>query len=93
MSEWLTVTISTVSLVLSCVSTAVAGLTAVFTFVRRPRIKMTQPTFVAFAFDGSEGLPKVFIRMMMYSTSDPGKVVEALFVRVRQGEMQATYSF
>ena len=93
MNDWLTVTISTISLVLSCVSTTVAGLTAVLTFVRRPKVQMTQPTFVAFAFDGSEGLPKVFTRMLMYCTTDPGKVVEALYVRVRQREMQVTYSF
>ena len=93
MSTWLIVTISTVSLIFSCVSTVIAGLTAFLTLVRRPKVKMTQPTFVAFAFDGVEGLPKIFTRTLMYSTSQPGKVVESLFAKISQNNMKAIYTF
>jgi hypothetical protein len=92
-SDWLTLTISTVSLVFSCVSTVVAGLTAFFTFFRRPKIKMTRPNYVVLAFDGEDGLPKVFTRSLIYCTAEPGKVVETLYARVCQNGTQATYTF
>ncbi len=93
MGEWLTITISTVSLVFSCVSTVIAGITAFYAFVRRPRVQMTRPTFVALAFEGREASPKVFTRTLLFATAAPGKVVEAMFARVRQGNQEATYTF
>ena len=59
MSDWILVTISTISLVFSCVSTIIAGLTAFYTLVRKRAVKMTKPTILAFSFDGADRAPKV----------------------------------
>ncbi len=93
MSDWFTITMSTVSLVLSCISTAVSSIVACYTVARRPRIRMTKPTFVAFVVDGDEAAPKVFLRTLLFSTADPGKVVETMFVRMRNHKQETIYSF
>jgi hypothetical protein len=91
MGERFLATLSVISLVLSCLSTIVAGLTAFFTLFRRPRLRMTQPTMVALAFEGSS--PKVFLRTCLYSTRKPGVMVENVYVRLFQGPAVHTFSF
>lgn len=93
MSEWFALTISTVSLFFSCISTLIAVVTALYAFVRRPRVEMTRPTFVAFVYEGPEALPKIFTRALVFATAAPGKVVEAMFARVQQEDQQTTYTF
>ena len=89
----LSVAISTMALIFSGLSTILATITAFYTFVRRARVRMTRPTFVAFAFDGTEMTPKIFTRTLLFATKPPGKVVEAMFARVKQGDKVTTYTF
>lgn len=79
------------SIVISTASLLIAGLTAWLTLFRRGTVKMTQPTVVFFGPDGGpskkgEGLPKVFLRTLLFSTGKRGRVVESMFVRVVRGE-------
>lgn len=77
---------STLSVVISCFALLISAITSWLTFFRRGTIKMTQPTTVFFGPDGKEGYPKVFLRTLLYSTSQRGQIVESVFVRLRRRE-------
>jgi len=85
---------STWSIVIASVSLLISGITMWLTLFHRGRIRMTQPTVVYFAPDGSggEGGPKVYMRTLLYSTSRRGHIVESMFVRLRRGESVQTFN-
>jgi len=48
---------------------------------------MTRPTIIFFGPDGGEGKHnKVFIRTLLYSTSDRGQYIQNMFIRLQRGE-------
>jgi hypothetical protein len=76
--------ISVISLVLSV---AVAWLT----LLRRGSLGMTQPMLIGFLHEAEQ--PKIFFRAMLYATGKRGHIVEAIYLKVRQGEKTQTFSF
>jgi len=90
MAEPLSTSISLAALVIS-------GVTAWLTLFRRGTIRMTKPTFVAFAYDTTPrpdrpAIPKVFLRALIYSTGKRGHIVENMFVTLRRGETRQTFN-
>jgi hypothetical protein len=87
--QWLSPIISAISL---CVSL----FTAWYTIFRRGTVKSTQPSMLAFRYDfvGKE-LPqaKIFLRIMLFSTSKRGWIIERMFLRVREGSRKQEFSF
>ena len=81
----------TVSIVISCLSLAVSGVTAWLTLLRRGSVRMTQPTVIFFGLDRG-GPPKVFLRTLLYCTAKRGRVIETMFVRVRRSESSQTFN-
>ena len=73
------------AIVIAIFSLFVAGLTAWLTLLRKGTIKMTQPTMIFFGRD-PEGMSKVFLRTLLYSTSKRNQIVESMFVKVKRGE-------
>jgi hypothetical protein len=65
-------------------SLAGTGTMAWFTYFRRGTVKMTQPSFIFFGPDGASfgGSAKVATCAHLYSTSDRGRIVEGLHVRL-----------
>ena len=54
---------------------------------------MTRPTVVFFGPDGGEdGISKVFLRTLLYSTGKRGVVLEHLFIRLQRGETRQNFS-
>lgn len=58
------------------------------TSMRRGRVRMTRPTWIAFTHDvssaeRSDRRAKVYLRAMLYSTGARGHVVESMYVRLR----------
>jgi hypothetical protein len=54
---------------------------------------MTRPTVVFFGPDGGEqGISKIFLRTLLYSTAKRGVVLENLYVRLRRGETQQNFN-
>ena len=58
---------------------------------------MTRPTVVFFGPDGGSGpqgvsRPKVFLRTLLFSTSQRGRIIESMFVRLRRGETTQTFN-
>ena len=71
------------SLAISTLSLAVSATTAWLTLFRRGTVKMTQPTVIYFGPDaprsgGGTGLPKVFLRTLLFATSKRGRVIESM---------------
>lgn len=75
------------SLVISLIALVISGLTFWLTRIRRGVIKMTRPTVIFFGPDGVGAKhKKVFIRTLLYSTSDKGKYIQNMFIRLQRGE-------
>jgi hypothetical protein len=80
---------------LSCIALAVSLTTAWFTLFHRGTVKITRPRFVALVRgDGPDpDAPKIFIRMLLYSTGKRGRAVETLFAKVRRGDATQLFLF
>ncbi len=84
--QYLTVGISLLALFIS-------GVTLWLSHIRRGSLKMTKPTVVFFGPDGGEqGISKIFLRTLLYSTAKRGVVLENLYVRLRRGETQQNFN-
>jgi hypothetical protein len=75
---------SVLALLISALALATSALTAWLTLLHRGTVKMTQPTVIFFGPDGPrsarDGLPKVFLRTLLFSTSKRGRIVESMYV-------------
>jgi hypothetical protein len=79
-------TIAIISLVLSIV-------TLWLTYLYRGTVKMTRPTTIFFGPDGKDGGdPKVYLRTLLFSTSQRGQVIESMHVRLYRGESVQTFN-
>jgi hypothetical protein len=55
--------------------------------MRKGILKMTRPTVIFFGPDGGgEKHNKVFIRTLLYSSSDRGQYIQNMFIRLQRGE-------
>lgn len=54
---------------------------------------MVRPSLIAFLDAGGTDGPKVWFRSLLDSTSREGGVLESMFVRLRRGEAQQSFSF
>lgn len=76
-----------ISLIIAIISLSVSLITFWLTRVRKGIIKMTRPTIIFFGPDGvGKSHKKVFIRTLLYSTSDKGKYIQNMFIRLQRGE-------
>lgn len=80
----MTLTIAVLSLIIS-------GLTFWLTRIRKGSLKMTRPSIICFLGRNGNDTPKVFIRTLLYSTSDQGQYLQNMFVRLHTTE--AIYNF
>lgn len=55
------------------------------------RLKMTQPTLLCMKREFPGARPKIFLRTCLFTTGTKGRVIENMFLKVRQG--QRTYRF
>ena len=75
------------SIVISIIALILSLSTFWLTKIKRGTIKMTRPTVIFFGPDGSgEEHKKVFVRTLLYSTSEKGKYVQNMFVCLQRGE-------
>lgn len=85
-----------VSPVVSVVALGVSLFTLWFSVLRRGTVRSTHPSFIAFRYDFvGKKVPqaKVFFRALLFSSAKRGLVVECLFLRVRERERRAEFSF
>ncbi len=76
------------SLIISVLALIVSVVTFYLTRIKRGTIKMTKPTVVFFGPDSpGASLNKIFIRTLLYSTSDKGQYIENMYIKLRRGEV------
>lgn len=76
-----------ISLIVSIVALVISSVTFWLIRIRVGAIKMTKPTVIFFGPDGpGADLNKVFIRTLLYSTSDKGQYIENMYIKLRRGE-------
>jgi hypothetical protein len=86
-----------VSLAIATLSLAVSVVTAWLTLFRRGTVKMTQPTVIFFGPDTPRShhdtpLPKVYLRMLLFSTSKRGRVIESMHVTLSRNETHQNFN-
>jgi hypothetical protein len=89
-------TLADIAPVISLAALVVSLVTAWFTLFRRGTVKSTNPSFIAVRYDFvGKNLPqaKIFLRCLLYSTGKRGQVIEALFLRVREGDRKEDFAF
>jgi len=76
-----------ISLIISIVALTISGATFWYARLKKGIVKMTRPTVIFFGPDGGgEQRNKVFIRTLLYSTSDRGHNIQTMFIRLQRGE-------
>jgi hypothetical protein len=85
-AEFFTIRVSIAALIIS-------GTTLWFALLRRGIAKMTRPTQIYFGPDGSDlKNPKVYVRTLLYSTSQRGIVIENLYVQLSRDQSKQSFS-
>lgn len=72
----------TLPIVLAGASFVLSMFTLWVTQFRHGQLKMTQPTLLCLKRDQPTGVPKLFLRTLLYTTASKGRVVESMFLRV-----------
>jgi hypothetical protein len=84
--HWIPISISILALTVSAV-------TLWLTHIRKGQIKATKPTQIFFGPDGGQGRhPKIYVRTLLYSTSQKGCVVENMYVNLARGQTNQAFS-
>lgn len=88
---------SAVSITISILALAVSATTAWLTLFRRGRVSMTQPTVIFFGPDSPHprenvALPKVYLRMLLFSTAKRGRIIESMHVSLARNEMHQNFN-
>jgi hypothetical protein len=72
-------------------SLAISISTLWLTYLHRGSVKMTQPTTIFFGPDDHDS-PKVYLRTLLFSTSQSGQVIESMHVKLYHGESVQTFN-
>ncbi len=81
------VTLSCLSIIMSFFSLILSLFTVWLLYLYKGKIKMTQPTWVAFGYDGPGiGESKIYLRTLIVSTAKRGRIIENIFLKVHRGE-------
>jgi hypothetical protein len=77
--------IEIIAIIIAISSLSISILTLWLTLLRKGTVRMTQPTMLFFGRD-AEGMSKIFLRTLLYSTSKRNQIIESMFVKVKRGE-------
>jgi hypothetical protein len=81
-----------ISLILSIISIFISGIVAYIVHFHRGKLRMTQPSIIALTYDAPVRTPKIVLSSLFYSTSERGKVIENLFLRVIYGKVDYNFN-
>lgn len=88
------VTMNIISIVISVIAFLMSAATFWLTRIKRGIIKMTRPTIIFFGPDGmGDAQKKIFIRTLLYSTSERGRYIQNMFIRLQYGESIKNFNF
>ena len=80
-----------IALLISVASLLLSGYAIWVTQFNHGRLKMTQPTLLCMKREFPSARPKIFLRTCLFTTGNKGRVIENMFLKVRQ--TQGTYRF
>lgn len=69
-------------LAISILSLIISILTFWLTRIHKGNLKMTRPSIIAFLGSNGDDEPKIFIRTLLYATSDKGQYIQNMFARL-----------
>jgi hypothetical protein len=83
----------TISILALCVSSGTAWLT----LFRSGTVKMTQPTVIFLGPDpprsrNESPSPKIYLRTLLFSTSQRGRVIQSMYVALSRNEMRQNFN-
>jgi len=82
--------VTLLSLFISSIALFISGLTFYYSRLQEGTVKMTRPSLIFFGPEGPQqgrsGLKKVFIRTLLFGTSDRGQHIQNMFVHLKCGE-------
>ncbi len=84
-----------ISIAISLLALSVSVGTAWLTLLKKGKLMMTQPTIIFFGPDGSyfeSNINKVYLRILLYSSSRKGQVLESMHITVERGETKQNFS-
>jgi hypothetical protein len=84
LKDILTIGISVVSPLVSAYAVWVAQFS-------RGRLRMTRPRLLCLKRESPSGLPKIFLRTCHFTTGSKGRVIEGMYLRIRQGQEEFTF--
>ncbi|WP_346239555.1 hypothetical protein ABDK00_007540 [Niabella insulamsoli] len=77
------------ALTISILSLLISALTFWLTRMWKGQLKMTRPTIICLVGKNGNDEPKVFLRTLLYCTSDKGQYIQNMFIRIHAN--QAVY--
>ena len=81
---------SIMTIFISILSLIISAITAWLTLFRKGTVLMTQPTMIAFTYE--DDAPKIYLRTLLYSTSNKNHIIENMFVKLHRGESLQTFN-
>jgi hypothetical protein len=82
-----------ISITVAALSLVISVFTLWKTYLDKGALRMTQPTTIFFGPDGKDtSSSKVFLRTLLFSTSEKGQVIESMHVRLSRGESVQTFN-
>ena len=79
-----------IPLIISLLALLISALTFYYSRLKKGIVKMTKPTTIFFGPDGihmeNSKEKKVFIRTLLYSSSDRGQYIQNMYLRLQRGE-------
>ncbi len=74
------------ALTISILSLIISGLTFWLTRIWKGSLKMTRPSIICFLGQNGGDEPKIFIRTLLYGTSDQGQYIQNMFIRLHRAK-------
>jgi hypothetical protein len=78
--------------IVAFISLGISAITAWLTLLQKGELRMTRPTLLCFVPYSSDGVPKLFFRTLLYSTSKRGQIIEDMFVILRNADTSQNFT-
>src|SRR5579859_2799779 len=80
------------SIIISSIALLISVATFWLTRVKKGNIKMTRPTIICFVPKNGGDNPKIFLRTLLYSTSERGQYIQNMFIQLQKDEKTKNFN-
>ena len=82
----------TLTIIISSIALLVSAGTAWLTLLHKGSVKLTRPTIIFFGPDGYRGPAKVFLRALLYCSSQRGRIVESMYLKLKNNGTEQLFN-